>query len=354
MKILSVVGARPQFVKLAPVDKEIRKADEHLIVHTGQHYDPSMSDSFFSILDIPVPDYNLSIGSKSHGHQTGEMIASIEDVLLKERPDCVFLYGDTNSTLAGSIAAAKMHIKTVHIEAGLRSFNRRMPEELNRVLTDHASDILLCPSKTAFHNLEKENLGDRARIVGDVMMQLLHEVTDFITADVLDELSITKGEYILMTMHRQENVDDPVSLGGVMDFISSIEETVVFPMHPRTRNRIQEFGLWNKVSSIDNLRLIEPQDFLSFSSLEKNAKVIMTDSGGVQKDAYFFGVPCITLREETEWLETVEEGWNILVGTDIEKIHSSFKGVTKPKTSRDSYGGTGVTSRIMELVREKL
>ena len=351
MKVLSVVGARPQFVKLGPMDRSIRSRHEHVILHTGQHYDRSMSDSFFEVLDIPTPDYNLNIGSGSHGDQTGRMIAGIEDVILKEMPDCVLTYGDTNSTLAAAIAAVKLHVPIAHIEAGLRSYNRMMPEEVNRVLTDHASDMLFCPSKAAYYNLAKEGLEKKAYVVGDLMVQLLLEIGDSVSV-ALEGLDLEPKGYILLTMHRQENVDDKDKMERMMSFLEDIEETVVFPIHPRTRKRLQEFGIMQRLEQSANIKLIEPQDLLSFSALEKDARIIMTDSGGVQKDAYVFGVPCITLREETEWTETVDEGWNLVTGTDVEAIKDALANFVKPVTARDAYGGKGVSERIVDIIEE--
>ena len=353
MKVLSVVGARPQFVKLGPMDRSIRSRHDHVIVHTGQHYDRSMSDSFFDVLEIPNPDYNLNIGSASHGVQTGRMIAGIEEVILKEMPDCVLTYGDTNSTLAAALAAVKLHVPIAHIEAGLRSYNRMMPEEINRVLTDHASDMLFCPSRAAYDILVKEGLGNKAYVVGDLMVQLLLEIGDSVSVDI-EGLDLEPKGYILLTMHRQENVDDREKMERVMGHLEGINETVVFPIHPRTRKRLQEFGILHRLEQAVNIKLIEPQDLLSFSALEKDARLIMTDSGGVQKDAYVFGVPCVTLREETEWTETVDEGWNRVVGTDVEAIKDALAGFVKPVTAREAYGGEGVSERIVDIIEDYL
>lgn len=353
MKLLSVVGARPQFVKLGPMDRSIRSRHEHVILHTGQHYDRHMSDSFFDVLKIPTPDYNLNIGSASHGVQTGRMIAGIEEVILKEMPDCVLTYGDTNSTLAAALAAVKLHVPLAHIEAGLRSYNRMMPEEINRVLTDHASDMLFCPSKAAYDILVKEGLGTKAYVVGDLMVQLLLEIRDSVSANI-DGLNLEPKGYILLTMHRQENVDDKEKMGRFIEFLEGVEETVVFPIHPRTRKCLQEFGILQRLEESTNIILIEPQDLLSFSVLEKDARLIMTDSGGVQKDAYVFGVPCITLREETEWTETVDEGWNRIVGTNVEAIKDALVDFTPPSTACIAYGGEGVSERILDIIEEHL
>lgn len=319
MKVLTVVGARPQFIKAAPVSRLIREYGEEILVHTGQHYDQSMSDVFFEELHIPLPDYHLHVGSKSHGAQTGQMLEKIEEVLLKEKPDCVLVYGDTNSTLAGALAASKLHIPVAHVEAGLRSFNRRMPEEINRVLTDHVSKWLFCPTETAVGHLKTEGITQGVFLVGDVMLdaveynrRLSHE-----KSTILSDLNLKPKEYILITMHRAENTDDENRLREIIHAINQLPIPAVFPLHPRTHHKLQAFNL-----SITNslVHVIEPVGYLDMLELEVNAKKILTDSGGVQKEAFFARVPCITMRDETEWTETIELGANILVGADSKKI----------------------------------
>jgi UDP-GlcNAc3NAcA epimerase len=322
MKILTVVGARPQFIKLAPFSKILRENGiNEIIVHTGQHYDENMNDLFFKELEIPDPDYNLGIGSGNHGEQTGRMLIEIEKIILKEKPNLVIVYGDTNSTLAGALAASKLHIKLAHVEAGLRSFNKRMPEEINRVLTDHVSDILFCPTQTAVENLKNEGITNGVYLVGDVMFDaLLHfsKISDM-KSNILERLNINQKEYYLATIHRAENTDDHERLKNILTAISKMDEIVVFPIHPRTRKMVNYYGL-NGLLKNNNVKVIDPVGYLDMLKLEKNAKAILTDSGGVQKEAFWLKVPCITLRDETEWIETVNLGWNRLVGSDVEKI----------------------------------
>jgi len=322
MKILTVVGARPQFIKLAPLSKILRENGiSEIIVHTGQHYDENMNDLFFKELEIPEPDYNLGIGSGNHGEQTGRMLIEIEKIMLKEKPDLVIVYGDTNSTLAGALAASKLHIKLAHVEAGLRSFNKRMPEEINRVLTDHVSDILFCPTQTAVENLKNEGIIIGVYLVGDVMFDaLLHfsKISDM-KSNVLERLNIKPKEYYLATIHRAENTDNYERLKNILTAFSKMDEMVVFPIHPRTRKMINYYGLDDLIRK-DNIKVIDPVGYLDMLKLERNAKAILTDSGGVQKEAFWLKVPCITLRDETEWIETVNLGWNRLVGSNVEKI----------------------------------
>jgi UDP-N-acetylglucosamine 2-epimerase len=322
MKILTVVGARPQFIKLAPLSKILRENGiNEIIVHTGQHYDENMNDLFFKELEIPEPDYNLGIGSGNHGEQTGRMLIEIEKIMLKEKPDLVIVYGDTNSTLAGALAASKLHIKLAHVEAGLRSFNKRMPEEINRVLTDHVSDILFCPTQTAVENLKNEGITNGVYLVGDVMFDaLLHfsKISDM-KSNILERLNIKPKEYCLATIHRAENTDNYERLKNILTAFSKLDEIVVFPIHPRTRKMINYYGLDGLLDN-DNVKVIDPVGYLDMLKLEKNAKAILTDSGGVQKEAFWLKVPCITLRDETEWIETINLGWNRLVGSNVEKI----------------------------------
>jgi UDP-N-acetylglucosamine 2-epimerase len=336
MKIVTIVGARPQFIKAAPVSRSLRSEAEEILVHTGQHYDRQMSAVFFSELKIPEPDYNLEVGSGSHGWQTGQMLIRIEEVLLAERPDWVLVYGDTNSTVAGALAAVKLHIPIAHVEAGLRSYNRRMPEEHNRVLTDHASDMLFCPTKTSVDNLAREGIRQGVRFVGDVMYDavLFNAKLAKAHATVLDRLDLKPGRYALATIHRPRNTDDPDRLHSIITALSEIKTPVVLPVHPRTRQKLAETGM--EPHRTPSPRLIEPVGYLDMLALEQDARLILTDSGGVQKEAYFFSVPCITLREETEWVETVDSGWNLLVGADrnaIVEAAASFKPEGSPPLS---------------------
>ena len=325
MKIVQIVGARPQFIKYYPVARAIEKfhnktvAIEDFLIHTGQHYDHGMSKIFFEQLDIPEPAINLGIGSGSHGDQTGCMLAGIEKVLIKEKPDWLVVYGDTNSTLAGALAAAKLHIPVAHVEAGLRSFNREMPEEINRVLTDHLSNLLFCPTSVSIKNLTLEGITKGVHHVGDVMYDALlyYAAKAEKQSGIYDQLELEADGYILLTLHRPVNTDSPKTLDKILSAIAQLtNHKFVFPVHPRTRKAIKESG----VNLPRNLQMIDPVGYLDILSLEKNAAKILTDSGGIQKEAYLFKVPCITLREETEWIETVETGWNILVGSDSERI----------------------------------
>jgi UDP-GlcNAc3NAcA epimerase len=316
MKVVSVVGARPQFVKAAVVSRALRAVEglREVFVHTGQHYDDNMSRIFFEELEIPQPDYNLGIGGGTHGQNTGRMLEAIEAVLLKEKPHAVLVYGDTDSTLAGALAAVKLHIPVAHVEAGLRSFNRRMPEEINRVLTDHASDILFAPTETAVKNLLREGIPEeRVHLVGDVMYDaaLLYGEKAERHSDVLARLGLSPKGYVLATIHRADNTDSPERLRVILEALAEVNRwvPVVFPVHPRTRERIKRFGL---DSALKVLVVTDPVGYLDMIKLEKNAQLIVTDSGGVQKEAFFYRVPCVTLREETEWVELVSAGWNTL------------------------------------------
>ncbi len=312
MKVVTVVGARPQFIKAAPVSRALRGRHNEVLVHTGQHYDYGMSEVFFEELGMAAPDINLGVGSGSHGRQTGEMLIRLEEVLLAERPDWVLVYGDTNSTLAGALAAAKRHIPVAHVEAGLRSFNRQMPEEHNRVLADHCSDLLFCPTQTAVTNLAREGITRGVHLVGDVMYDaaLQHGALARQRSTVLGRLGLKPKEYALATIHRPYNTDDPGRLAEIVAAFAALDLTIVFPIHPRTRAQLSELG--NPQCAIPHLQCVAPLPYLDMLALEQAAALILTDSGGVQKEAYFFGVPCITLRPETEWVETVAAGWNRL------------------------------------------
>jgi len=349
MKIVSVVGARPQFIKCSPVSKEIRKDHDEVLVHTGQHYDYEMSKLFFEELGIPKPDYNLGVGSGLQGAQTAEMLMKIEQVLIKEKPSLVLVYGDTNSTIAGALAATKLHIKVCHIEAGLRSFDNSMPEEINRVLTDHTSDVLCAPTKTAVENLNKEGVVNGVYLTGDVMYDaLLHNIQIAKQSDILDKLKIESENYYLVTIHRQSNTDDTQNLSNILEALSQVDGKVIFPVHPRTTKFIETHGLKEKIKS--NVSLIKPVGYIGFLWLEKNAKKILTDSGGIQKEAYLLKIPCITLRENTEWVETVEDGWNVLVGADTEKIVKAVKSFTPPQKQSNHFGNGKASEKIKRVI----
>jgi len=347
MQIVTIVGARPQFIKAAVLSRELRKEHTEILVHTGQHYDQNMSEIFFEELGIPAPDFNLGIGSGPHGKQTGEMLAAIEGVLLKERPDWVLVYGDTNSTLAGALAAVKLHIRVAHVEAGLRSFNRRMPEEINRVLTDHASDLLLCPTQTAVENLQNEGIARGVHLVGDVMYDaLVWAAAQEKEPSILDTLDLEPGKYLLATVHRAENTDDPERLAGILAAFGQVRETLVWPVHPRTRLKLQELN-WQPAGHV---KLIEPLGYLNMAQLEKHARIILTDSGGIQKEACWLGVPCITLRDETEWVETVQSGWNILAGSEKKAILDAVDSVQYQDRKKPVGTDSFLITKVLELL----
>jgi len=357
MKVLTVVGARPQFIKCAPVSKEIRKVGTEILVHTGQHYDEGMSDVFFRDLDLPKPDHNLGVGSGSPSQETGQMLEKLEGIMLEEKPHCMLVYGDTNSTIAGALAAVKLHIPVVHVEAGLRSFNREMPEEINRVVTDHVSNLLLCPTQTGVENLKREGIIKGVYLIGDVMYDALWDNWTLANdrSSVLFRLQLTTKQFALATVHRAENTDNSDNLRGILKALTELgreNEKIVFPVHPRTKKRLHELG-W---SPPDQVLVVDPVSYLDMLSLEANASIILSDSGGVQKEAYWLGVPCITLRNETEWVETVESGWNVLAGTESKTIVELFKSRKKKKVS--TYNGWSwrkgeASERVAGLLAEK-
>jgi len=338
MRFISVVGARPEFIQATPVSRALRKNHQELLVHTGQHYDYKMSQTFFDELGIPAPDYNLEVGSGSHAGQTAEILVRFEELLLKEKPDCVIVRGDTNSTLAGALAASKLHIPTVHIEAGERSFDRRMPEEINRLVADKLASAFFCVSQTAVKQLVDEGITKDVYWVGDVMLDanLANRPIAREKSTVLSTLGLDPASYGLVTVHRAANTDDPQRLG----------EMVVFPVHPRTRGALAKLD----VQFGDNVRLIEPVGYFDMMMLEENARIIATDSGGVQREAYFMQKPCITLRDETEWTETVTVGWNKLVGVDVDTIVSTWKNFTPPSEQPPIFGDGKAGEKIADIL----
>jgi UDP-GlcNAc3NAcA epimerase len=351
MKIVSVVGARPQFIKAAALSRRLRQRHDEVLLHTGQHYDYTMSGIFFDGLEIPAPDVNLGVGSGNHGTQTGTMLGKIEEVLLIEKPQWVIVYGDTNSTLAGALAAVKLHIPVAHVEAGLRSFNRRMPEEINRVAADHFADLLLCPSETAVENLATEGISRNVHLVGDIMLDVLNWAKEQVASkpsSILSRLELKEKEYLLATVHRTENTDDPTKLSAIMSALDALNESVVFPIHPRTRKAISERG----IQFSEKVRLIDPVGYLDMVSLISSARLVLTDSGGLQKEAYWLGVPCITLREQTEWVETVQARWNTLVGSDSEVIIRTVRNFSPPADRPSLYGDGRVGIRCANLLAE--
>jgi UDP-N-acetylglucosamine 2-epimerase (non-hydrolysing) len=347
MKVVSVVGARPQFIKIAPVSRELRKNSEEIIIHTGQHYDSELSETFFDELHLPQPDYNLGVGSQTHGYQTAAMLQGIEDILVDTTPDIVLVYGDTNSTLAGALAASKLQIPLAHIEAGLRSYNKAMPEEINRILADHCSDLLFCPTQTAVINLKKENISTHVYLVGDVMYDALLYYRELAQeSHILETLHVNPKEYLLATLHRPSNTDNPDALTRIINGFSHCGYPVVFPVHPRTRKALANSG----ITPGEPILITEPVGYLDFLHLESEAAAILTDSGGVQKEAYMLRIPCITLREETEWVETVEDGWNILVGTDTESIVKMAQKFRPTKKQRQHFGDGTAAQQIVQVL----
>jgi UDP-GlcNAc3NAcA epimerase len=350
MKIVSIIGARPQFIKCAPLSREIRNKHEEIIIHTGQHYDSKMSAIFFEELNIPRPDYNLGVGSGNQGEQTGKMLIKIENVLLKEKPDIVLVYGDTNSTLAGALAAAKLQIRIAHVEAGLRSFDRAMPEEINRVLTDHISSLLLCPTQTAVDNLAKEGIISGVYLTGDVMVDALEYNRKIAEgkSQIIEKLRLKKGKYLVITVHRPSNTDSKKNMNNIIEALGQSGRTAVFPVHPRTKKYLREYGLWKSIPV--NVRLIQPAGYLDMLRLMSGAEKILTDSGGIQKEAYILKVPCITLRENTEWIETLKDGWNILVGADRGKITRALDEFEPQSKQRGIFGDGDASIRIGEII----
>jgi UDP-N-acetylglucosamine 2-epimerase (non-hydrolysing)/UDP-GlcNAc3NAcA epimerase len=317
VKVLTVIGNRPQFVKAAAVSRLLRERHEEILVHTGQHYDDELSTIFVEELGIPRPEREFGIGGGSNTEQTSRMLAALVPVIEADRPDAVLVYGDTNSTLAGGLAAAQARIPVAHVEAGMRSFDRAMPEELNRVLTDHLSDLLLCPSPTAVENLRREAVAGRVELVGDVMVDIAQLIRPRALADdgPLRELGVEPGAYVLATAHRAGNVDDPDRLAALVALLTAVPGPVVLPVHPRTRARLEAAGLIAQLAAA-GVRLCPPLGYVAFAALLSRARAVLTDSGGVQKEAYLAGIPCVTMRDTTEWVETVESGWNVLVDLD--------------------------------------
>ncbi|MBM7661610.1 UDP-N-acetylglucosamine 2-epimerase [Bacillus mesophilus] len=354
-KILTIVGARPQFIKVAPVSRVLRNEFEEIIVNTGQHYDYNMSGVFFEELNIPKPNYDLGVGSGSHGAQTGAMLKEIEDVLFKEKPDAVLVYGDTNSTLAGAIAASKLHIPLFHIEAGLRSFNKKMPEEVNRILTDHVSSLLFAPTETAVENLKNEGVVEGVHNVGDVMFDaVLYNITIANNKYKIEDFQLESKQFVLATIHRAENTDDLVRLEAIFESLSKLEDTIVLPLHPRTKGKLDTLGISDKIKDAKNIKIIDPVSYLEMVFLESHSKFIITDSGGVQKEAYFAKVPCFTLRDQTEWVETVDIGWNRLVNPVTENLLDIVNDTQSVEYVEHLYGNGDASSKIVKVISDYL
>lgn len=351
MKVISIVGARPQFIKLAPLSRKLRENFEEKIIHTGQHFDEEMSDKFFKQLEIPEPDYNLGIGGGKHGDQTGRMLIAIEDILIKENPNLVVVFGDTNTTLAGALAAVKLHMKCVHLEAGLRSFNRSMPEEINRIVADHISDYLFAPTQTAVGNLKNEDLEKKSFLTGDIMVDSLKDNIEKARkySQIIKVLSLIPDHYYLLTLHRPYNVDSPEKLKRLFRKLEYTDGQFVFPAHPRTRQVIE----YNNLLVPKNIKIIKPLGYLDFIMLEANAKKIITDSGGIQKEAYILGKSCLTLRPETEWVETIKDGCNILISIDEEDFSQKIINFNS-SLSQTNVFGQSVAEKMSNIVFEIL
>ncbi|MAR35023.1 MAG: UDP-N-acetylglucosamine 2-epimerase (non-hydrolyzing) [Chloroflexi bacterium] len=349
MKIISIVGARPQFIKLAPLHSLSDKL-ENIIIHTGQHFDENMSTIFFDQMNLPKPKYNLDISGGAHGKQTGRMLIGLEEIMIDEKPDLVIVFGDTNSTLAGSLSASKLGIPLLHIESGLRSFNKSMPEEINRILSDHCSDFLFAPTKKAIENLQIEGLGEKAFLTGDIMVD---SVNLFLSearrkSKIIEGLDLTDQDYYLLTLHRPYNVDDPEKISLILSMLSNIDKRIVFPVHPRTKQIINKYNI--KIN--ENILLLDPLGYFDFLVLQDNSHKILTDSGGIQKEAYILQKPCITIRPETEWVETVDAGWNKLINPNLKNykelasIISSFT----PPDNQEYIFGQNVSYNMKEII----
>jgi UDP-N-acetylglucosamine 2-epimerase len=349
LKIVSIVGNRPQFVKAAPLSRALRARVDEVLVHSGQHYDPDLADLFFDELGVPQPDHALEVGSGSPVTQLAVMLERLEPLLIAEAPDMVLVYGDTTTTLAGALAAAKLGLPIGHVEAGLRSFDRSMPEEQNRVVTDHLSSLLLCPTDTAVENLAREGITEGVHQVGDVMLDASLMFAPAAAARP-EALGLSPGEYLLVTIHRAAATDTPDALRSMVAVLEAIDQPAIFPVHPRTRHALESAGLWERVAGHPTLRLSGPVGYLDFTSLLVGAKAVVTDSGGVQKEAYFLGIPCVTLRDTTEWVETVDGGFNRLVGMDPVRLRTALADLSMPEVRPPYYGDGDAAGRIADAV----
>ncbi len=354
-RIMTVVGARPQFVKASALSRVLRNDFTEILVHTGQHYDETMSDVFFQELEIPIPDINLGVGSGEHGYQTGMMLIELEKAMLLKKPDLVLLYGDTNSTLAGALAASKLHIKVAHVEAGLRSFDREMPEEINRILTDVISDILFIPTETARGNLKKEGITNGVYNVGDVMLDVFLRMREraLSRSNNVFMSGLSRNDFSVMTLHRPRNTDNPEVLRTILRALMETEDIIAFPAHPRVRKNLASSGLMDEIKNT-NIRLLDPLGYLDFVALMHYSKKIITDSGGVQKEAYFLKKPCITIRENTEWTETVFDGWNVLVGHSREGIIKAVNEFQPDEEQTEAFGDGNAAGKILKILKSEL
>lgn len=357
MKMLTIIGARPQFIKAASLSRYLKNLPDikEIILHTGQHYDNNLSDDFFSELDIPNTDYNLKVGSDTHARQTAKMMIGIEDIAIKEKPDFILIYGDTNSTVAGAIVGAKLHIPVVHVEAGLRSYDREMPEEINRVVSDAISTILFCPTQIAVNNLKREGIIKGVYNVGDIMFETYLYYKDNVqkTSTILNKLNLKHKEFILCTIHRASNTDNIENLKNIFIGLTNSKETIILPLHPRTKKKINQNESFKKYIG-PNIKIIDPIGYFDMIYLEVNAKKIVTDSGGVQKEAYFNKTPCITLKKSTGWVETIEQGVNKLVGVDPEKIKESINNFhpQEQNYSKSLYGDGKTSEKIIKILNQ--
>lgn len=346
MKIISIVGARPQFIKLAPLSALLQGIHEEIIIHTGQHYDYALSEKIFQDLGIRQPDIHLGIGSGSHAFQTAEMMKSLESTMQEIKPGLVIVFGDTNSTLAGALAAAKINVPILHIEAGLRSFNRQMPEEINRIVTDHVSSYLFAPTVTAVEHLKNEGLKNQTWLTGDIMVDTMKNNlnTALVKSTILDDLKLKPGHYSLLTLHRNYNVDNPLILNNLLNQLGRLNNSILFPVHPRTKKMLTD-----SVAIPSNITLTEPVGYLDFITLEHSSNMIITDSGGIQKEAYLLKKPCITLRTETEWVETVEEKWNLLISPDDRELAENISKFKVPEFQIPVFG-ENVAEKMVQII----
>ena len=352
MRVLTIIGNRPQFVKAAAVSRRLRRVADELIVHTGQHYDDELSRVFFEELGVPPPDRELRVGSGTNTAQTARMLSALEPVLAELRPELALVYGDTNSTLAGAVASAQAKVPVGHVEAGMRSFDRSMPEELNRVLTDHASDLLLCSTPTAVENLEREGVQGEIHLVGDVMADVSLAFRDVAErrSRALEERGLERGGYLVVTAHRAGNVDPRERLELLVKVLEALPMPAVVPLHPRTRSRLDAAGLTERVFGAEHLEVTAPLGYLDFLKLARNARAVITDSGGVQKEAYLLAVPCVTLRDRTEWMETVEAGWNVLVDLDPSAVLAALERPAPDGARPELYGSGRAAERVCDVV----
>jgi len=351
MRVITIVGARPQFIKAAPVSRVLRQQHTEVLIHTGQHYDPDMSDIFFQELDIPKPDINLGVGALTNLEQVAQMILALQPIVLNTQPDYLLIYGDTNSTLAGAFVGRALNVPVAHVEAGLRSYNRAMPEENNRVLADHISTLLFCPTPVAVNNLAREGIIEGVHIVGDVMIDALMQNRGRTTNRMLNDIGVTAGNYFLATVHRPANTDSAAPLTGIFAAFATLDFPVVLPAHPRLRKSLERFA----ISIPANVQLIPPVGYLDMLSLSQSARVILTDSGGLQKEAYVLGVPCVTMRTETEWTETIDSGWNRIVGADTDAIRAGVEAALSalPAEHPQIYGDGKASEQIVSLLQSQ-